>query len=651
MRKVLLLLLLLGSFASVTAQQLSYADRLYYTAKAWGLIKYAHPLVTTGTMDWDAVLHETLTEMQGTVDVEMLNDALLSMLKKAGPVPVASTPPPSVEEELNLGWRFDWLGDVVLREDVRAGLDSIVSNFRPHPSRWVRLNSGAGPFLQFPEDDPVLPVDASQEFPDEAARLRMFIAYWNILQYFNPNIHILGVPWDSTLRTVLPLVAEATDYTAFFQAIKRATAALDDAHVDGWTMSMPLQVDRYGLQLVIGWTTDGYTVLHSGIPDIPVGNIILSVDGRSITQIEDSARKYVSAGNEAIYHSIVASSLFRGALQSPITVTHRDSAGAVHVFDRVRNVPAFTAWHAAYYPSDTLAEVHWRRWGCNVGYVHMGNLTLDEVDAMYAELQDCSAIIFDIRNYPQGTAAAIAQRIYPDRMTAVRFTVPDVRHPGAFVRAAQEFGSPDNPEPYLGKVIILCDASTVSHAEWSCMLLRAMPNSVVVGSQTAGADGNVTYFHLTNDIRTGFTTLGVYWPDGRQTQRIGIVPDSVVSLTATDARAGRDPLLEKALAVAGCSVAGIAGSNSVPAGIDLDQNYPNPFNPSTRIRYTLPRAGHVRLLVCDLLGRQLCQLVDAWQAAGTHDIAFRAGTMAAGSYRYVLEMDGAIRSRMMTLIK
>jgi hypothetical protein len=86
------------------------------------------------------------------------------------------------------------------------------------------------------------------------------------------------------------------------------------------------------------------------------------------------------------------------------------------------------------------------------------------------------------------------------------------------------------------------------------MILGAMPNSVIIGSQTAGADGDVTYFYLSPEFSTGFTALGVYYPNGDSTQRIGIVPDSVVYITPEGIRQGRDEVLEKALQVAGCLV-------------------------------------------------------------------------------------------------
>jgi hypothetical protein len=101
---------------------------------------------------------------------------------------------------------------------------------------------------------------------------------------------------------------------------------------------------------------------------------------------------------------------------------------------------------------------------------------------------------------------------------------------------------------------MICNQGTQSSGEFTAMVLQAMPNSVIVGSQTAGADGNISRFKLSTEFQTGFTSLGVYYPNGESTQRIGIVPDSLVHPTASGIRQGRDEVLEKALQTAGCLV-------------------------------------------------------------------------------------------------
>ncbi|MBN2011896.1 lamin tail domain-containing protein [candidate division KSB1 bacterium] len=77
---------------------------------------------------------------------------------------------------------------------------------------------------------------------------------------------------------------------------------------------------------------------------------------------------------------------------------------------------------------------------------------------------------------------------------------------------------------------------------------------------------------------------------------------------------------------------------SSPDRFELLQNYPNPFNPVTTIRYTLNAAGHVTLIVYDVLGREIRTLVDERQDAHSYAIQFDASDLTSGVYIYRLSV-------------
>jgi C-terminal processing protease CtpA/Prc len=76
------------------------------------------------------------------------------------------------------------------------------------------------------------------------------------------------------------------------------------------------------------------------------------------------------------------------------------------------------------------------------------------------------------------------------------------------------------------------------------MALRTAPGAIVVGSTTAGADGNVSNFALPGGLSTMISGIGVFYPDGKPTQRIGILSDIEAKPTIEGIRAGRDEVLE-----------------------------------------------------------------------------------------------------------
>ena len=100
----------------------------------------------------------------------------------------------------------------------------------------------------------------------------------------------------------------------------------------------------------------------------------------------------------------------------------------------------------------------------------------------------------------------------------------------------------------------------------------------------------------------------------------------------------------------------LATAGMLPEAFTLEQNYPNPFNPSTRIAFSLPQAGHVKLTIYDVLGRVVRTLVSGELAAGTHLVTWKgtndAGTrVASGIYLYTLEVNGLREMRKLTFTK
>ena len=79
------------------------------------------------------------------------------------------------------------------------------------------------------------------------------------------------------------------------------------------------------------------------------------------------------------------------------------------------------------------------------------------------------------------------------------------------------------------------------------MVLQTIPGCITIGSQTAGADGIVTYIPMGNGLTISYSGYGVYYPDKTQTQRVGVKIDIPVKKTFEAIKNNRDEILERAL--------------------------------------------------------------------------------------------------------
>ena len=98
-------------------------------------------------------------------------------------------------------------------------------------------------------------------------------------------------------------------------------------------------------------------------------------------------------------------------------------------------------------------------------------------------------------------------------------------------------------------MIILVNEQSQSNLEFAAMALSQIPGAVVVGSTTAGADGNVSYIDLPGGIKTMISGIGIFYPDGGQTQRVGVRINEIVEPTIEGVKAGRDEVLERAIEI------------------------------------------------------------------------------------------------------
>lgn len=518
-------------------------DKTATFIKIWGFLKYHHSTVAEGKLDWDETFRTGLRAIKLLKSKKELNDYYLGWIEKLGKIEKCGSckieKPDTEKFNLDMGWLID---STNFDNELILKLTYIQQNRNQRENYYVGQVKGAGN-PDFKNEK----IYKDSIYPSPELRLLTLARYWNIINYFFPYRYQTDQNWNLVLNEMIPKFRAAQNITAYHLAILELTAKIDDSHAKFSTLHtvtyfglkwVPFKINIIDNKAVVtGFFNDSLSKAY----DIRIGDVFEKIEGRSIEQHMLENGKYIGASNPSVKKRDIHTILFHGNTPTVETEFERNGVIAKKIIPRVNFNQLGYVWGQDN-PKDTVKLL-----SPEIGYVHMGNLVIKQVPALIAQLKDTKAIIFDVRNYPRGTLRLIADFLNNKPTAFVKATIPDPKHPGTFTFDKDIFCGKNNPNYYKGKVILLCNENTQSHAEFTIMALQTAPNVTVVGSQTSGADGNVSLITLPGDFKTYMTGLGVYYPDGRETQRIGIVPDVVVNPTIQGIRANRDEVLEKAI--------------------------------------------------------------------------------------------------------
>jgi C-terminal processing protease CtpA/Prc len=189
-----------------------------------------------------------------------------------------------------------------------------------------------------------------------------------------------------------------------------------------------------------------------------------------------------------------------------------------------------------------------RRLSPDVAYLKLSAVKTAEIPEYLRGAEGSKGWIVDIRNYPaEFVVFALGGHFVSEPSPFARFTIGDTANPGSFHWSDRPIELTPIAPRYPGKVVVLVDETSISQAEYTAMAFRSAPKAIVVGSTTAGADGNVSGVPLPGGLPSLISGIGVFYPDKRPTQRVGVVPDVDVRPSIVGIREGRDEVLEAAI--------------------------------------------------------------------------------------------------------
>ncbi len=395
------------------------------------------------------------------------------------------------------------------------------------------------------------------KYPTLGYRLLAGAKIWSVIYYFHAYKDLIPTDWNASLRTAIGELAAASDSTQYAMAVAHFYRNIQDSHgFIGGATPLRYYAGSGGVLVDIRFIENKPVITRVytdslRVKGLRVGDIITSVNGEPIQDRIARMAAIQPASNEWTRQRDLSNRLLRSPVGTPIRIGLLGADGRPKTVSVVSQPP-----NRLQPPPDT--SVHFRRLPGNVGYVHMGQLETKDVDRMFEALKSTKAIIFDMRNYPQGTAWAIAPRLTDKRnVVGARFfryapDQPDIPS-GESTRITQKYFFDQRLPPnegksvYRGKTVMLIDERTQSQAEHSGLFFEAANGTEFIGSPSAGANGDITSFTIPGGISLTFSGHDVRHADGRQLQQVGLQPKILVRSTIKGIKAGKDEVLERAM--------------------------------------------------------------------------------------------------------
>jgi C-terminal processing protease CtpA/Prc len=409
------------------------------------------------------------------------------------------------------------------------------------PRTPLPAHAAPGPDNDYPE----------MVYPPLEYRLLAAFRIWNAIHYFFPYKDLMGEDWDGVLREFILRMEQADSALSYHLAVVEMVTHIHDAH--GGVYSPMLQ-EHFGsayppvrLQMVEN-TPVVSAVLDEEITEtagVSCGDIVLAIDGENaMDRMTEGARYIPSSTPHSLMYQAALTSL-AGPEDTVVTLRVRDREQRVKAVKLPRKV-AYGSFNIRQRSGDVI-----RLLTEDIGYTDLDRLEVSAVDGMFEKFKHTKAIIFDMRGFPQGTFWAIAPRLAEESgIGAALFQRPFVITPGESPSTSYTFMQtilPTNNWHYKGKTVMLIDERTISQAEHTGLFFEAANGTKFIGSPTAGANGDITNITVPGGIFIMFTGQSVRHADGRQLQRIGLVPDIEVRPTIEGIQNGVDEVLEAAV--------------------------------------------------------------------------------------------------------
>lgn len=551
-----MVLLLLSSSLGTQAQstQAQSTQNLFLLGKIWGLVKYFHPALATGRIDWDEELIRILPTYP-FLPKKTLNDSLLAWIGKLGPIPTC----PACSDTLLQGARqkpdFSWIThNNGLSSALQKKLLFLIHNRNITEQYYLQFISEDGITLPLSQHEKPYP---QITYPDNTIGLVCLFRFWNAIEYWYPYKYGLPLPWDEVLKKFIPRMQKEQTRQQYNRDVQEMLAAIEDSH--GW-IQWPPSADvegKYILPLTVKYVGRRWVItslLNDSLKEnIQPGDLLDSIDGTALNTLAEELIPLTPSSNPASGMNKLSFRITHTHNpKSRLAITRQDNHPAsLLVPNKIPNFflpPDLTPPYFSYAKDSAFCLLDG-----DIGYINMGKLKRADSLKFTALIARTKGLIIDTRqnqDESNGTGAGdlIGRLILPPAHDFMRFSSAARTYPGVYrLTPPSDAEFPAGVDFYPNKIAILINENSMSVGEFLAMAYKKAPKAQLIGTPTSGADGNVTYMTLPGAAIIQFTGLGVYHADGSETQRTGIHPDITVPQTLHGYQTQKDEQLDKAL--------------------------------------------------------------------------------------------------------
>jgi len=528
--------------------KITQTEKLATTAKVWGFLKYYHPNVAKGKFNWDEQLFSILPKIEATDSKNELSALLLNWIDTLGEVKICKSCKNKDEVKyFNKNFDLSWTQNLKLfNPKLSEKLKYIEENRFQGKHHYVYLKKG----IRAAKNIYIQNETSYENFNWEVKNLRLLslFRYWNTIEYFFPYKYQTDQPWNDILIEMLPKFLSPQSELDYHLAMLELVVKIDDSHAG---LQSDLLNEHFGnkhipaLYKIIDDKAVITRMLNDSIAqlnDLKIGDVISKVNGENVMDIFNKNCDYIQGSNYPSKLSFAWNKIFNGT---------SDSLTIEFLRNNELNTKKIRRYLFEDFNYKKSKKEKWKIINSNIGYVSMGELERDDVSAMMDSLMQTKAMIFDIRNYPKGTLYNIANYLNSKPKEFFKVINPDLSYPGKFiwVKGLTCGGDGKVKERYKGKVVLLVNSYTQSHAEFTTMCLQTAEDVITIGNQTSGADGNVSSISLIGGFKTGISGIGIFYPDKTKTQRKGVKIDIELQPTIEGIRNGDDEILDKAIEI------------------------------------------------------------------------------------------------------